>query len=90
MRKYECMYILDPSLEEKDGKIEEIKRWMEEKGSVEEVDVWGTRKLAYPIKKKEEGYYVVVRFTSEPEGVQELREKFRLEPAVLRFMIVRR
>lgn len=90
MREYECMYILDPSVEEKDGKIEEIRKWMEDKGGVDDVDVWGNRKLAYPIKKKEEGYYVVVRFRSTPDGVQELKERLRMEPAILRFLIVRR
>ena len=65
MTNYELMYIIDPTLEQdkKDAAIEAVKEIVTNNGGeVSDVNVWGMKKLAYPIEKKEEGYYVVMEF----------------------------
>ena len=64
MANYEVMFILDPALEDdkKDATVETVKTIIASEGEVGNVDVWGMKKLAYPIQKKAEGYYVVVEF----------------------------
>ena len=64
MTNYEVMFIIDPTLEDavKESTVEAVKGIIAAQGEVGEVDVWGMRKLAYPIMKKTEGYYVVVEF----------------------------
>ena len=58
MRKYEVMVVIDPVLEDakKDETVEAVQAIIAADGEVEKVDVWGMRKLAYPINKKDEGY----------------------------------
>ena len=66
MRKYEVMIIIDPTVEERqvDSLMEKyLKVITDEKGTVDNVDVWGKRRLAYDIQKKSEGIYVVVNAT---------------------------
>ena len=60
MVNYEVMFIIDPALEDekKDAAVERVKSVIASEGEVEKVDVWGLRKLAYPIRKKNEGYYL--------------------------------
>ena len=62
MRNYEVMFVIDPALEDakKDATVESVQSIIAADGEVGKVDVWGMRKLAYPIDKKEEGYYAVV------------------------------
>jgi small subunit ribosomal protein S6 len=69
MNKYELLFIFDPDVDEeaRASFIERIKGIIQEAGEVEAVDEWGTRKLAYEIKKKNEGYYVRVNFKAGPE-----------------------
>jgi small subunit ribosomal protein S6 len=56
---------------------------------VDKVDVWGRRRLAYPIDKKSEGIYAVVDLTSEPDPVRELDRQLNLNEAILRTKILR-
>ncbi|MBN2072028.1 MAG: 30S ribosomal protein S6 [Candidatus Krumholzibacteriota bacterium] len=91
MRAYECVYILDPSLEEmavkeKTTRFDEIVK--SRKGSVETIDIWGKRRLAYPIAKKFEGTYVLMRFHGNNEILEELNRIYRFDDAVLRHLIV--
>ncbi|MBA2478607.1 MAG: 30S ribosomal protein S6 [Actinomycetota bacterium] len=92
MRRYELMVILDPDLEERtiapslDQYLGVIRNGG---GSVEKVDVWGRRRLAYEILKKSEGIYAVVDLTAEPDVVAELDRQLNLSEVVLRTKIVR-
>ena len=63
-------------------------RWTGERGEVEKVDVWGMRKLAYPINKKEEGYYVVVDFKGNPTLPKELDRRLKISDNVIRHIIL--
>ncbi|HVB26448.1 MAG TPA: 30S ribosomal protein S6 [Mycobacteriales bacterium] len=92
MRQYELMVILDPDLEERtiapslDTFLNVIRQGG---GSVEKVDVWGRRRLAYEIGHKVEGIYAVVDLTAEPATVQELDRQLNLNEAVLRTKLIR-
>jgi small subunit ribosomal protein S6 len=91
MRAYECVYIIDPTLEEqaikeKEAKLREIVT--SRKGAVHKVDNWGKRRLAYPINKFYEGTYTVVKFTGSNDILAELNRVFRFDDGILRHMIV--
>ncbi len=94
MRKYEMMVIIDPELKEEEIKnnIEKLKEIInkDEKGKIESIDEWGKRELAYEIKHKREGYYVIYYFESEPEILEDLKKELRLNKSFLRGLIVRR
>jgi small subunit ribosomal protein S6 len=92
MRRYELMVILDPELEERtvapslDTFLNVIRQGG---GTVENVDIWGRRRLAYEISKKSEGIYAVVDLTAEPDVVKELDRQLNLNESVLRTKVLR-
>ena len=90
MRKYEVTFIIDSALEDemKDATVETVQSIIAADGEVEKVDVWGLKKLAYPIDKKEEGYYVVIDFKANPELPKELDRRLRISDNVIRHIIV--
>lgn len=92
MRKYETIFILHPSLDEEAVKanVEKIKGVIEDGGgSIDNVDLWGKRKLAYEIAKVNEGYYTLINFSAEPELPKELDRIFRITDSVIRHIIVK-
>ena len=90
MTNYELMFILDPALEDdkKEAAVEMVKEIIATEGEVGNVDVWGMRKLAYPIQKKNEGYYVVVEFKAQPTLPKELNRRLKIADSVMRHLIV--
>ena len=92
LRHYEVMVILDPSLEERtigpslDAFLSVVKN---DGGSVEKVDIWGRRRLAYEINKNSEGIYAVVDLQAKPTAVQELDRQLNLNESVLRTKVIR-
>ncbi len=93
MREYDIMLILDPEADESvvQAVIDRITGVISRGGGqVAELDRWGKRRLAYQINKLAEGYYLVVRFTAEPEAVAELDRTLTLADDVVRFKVVRR
>ena len=92
MRHYEIMIILDPAQDERtvapslDKYLDVVRK---EKGNVDKVDIWGKRRLAYPIQKKEEGIYVVVDFACESATVLEVDRLLNLNDSVLRTKVLR-
>ncbi len=90
MNKYELMFIIDPALEDakKDEVVETVKGIIAESGEVTNTDVWGLRKLAYPIQKKTEGYYVVMQFNAEPALPKELDRRLRISDHCIRHIIL--
>jgi small subunit ribosomal protein S6 len=92
MRHYELMVILDPELEERtvapslDRFLNVVRKGG---GSIENVNIWGRRKLAYEIKKKSEGIYAVVDMQAEPDLAKELDRQLNLNEAVLRTKLIR-
>ncbi len=92
MRTYELMVILDPTIEERSvgTSMEKIlKQVTADGGSVENIDVWGKRHLAYEIKKNTEGIYVVVNMTTTPTMAQEIDRQLGLNESVLRTKLLR-
>ncbi|SDS88589.1 SSU ribosomal protein S6P [Nocardioides scoriae] len=92
MRTYELMVILDPNLEERtvapslDTYLNVVRN---DGGSVDNVDVWGRRRLAYEIDKNAEGIYAVVSLQAEPATVKELDRQLSLNESVLRTKVLR-
>ncbi|RYP83806.1 30S ribosomal protein S6 [Nocardioides guangzhouensis] len=92
MRAYEVMVILDPNLEERtiepslDKYLNVIRK---DGGSVENVDVWGRRRLAYEVKKNAEGIYAVISLNAEPDTVKEFDRQLTLNESVLRTKVLR-
>lgn len=92
MRRYEVMIILDPDLEERtvapslDTYLNVVRQGG---GSVESVDVWGRRRLAYEINKKNEGIYAVISLDAEPDTVRELDRQLTLNESVVRTKVMR-
>lgn len=92
MRRYEVMVILDPDLEERtvapslDQFLKVIRTGG---GTVEKVDIWGRRRLAFEIRKKAEGIYAVIDLAAEPDSVKELDRQLNLNEAVLRTKVIR-
>jgi len=90
MTNYEVMFIIDPTLEDaaKEATVEMVKEIIAAEGEVANVDVWGMRKLAYPIQKKNEGYYAVIEFKAQPTLPKELDRKLKISDNVMRHLIV--
>ena len=90
MSNYEVMFIIDAALEDdkKEAATEMVKSVIAADGEVGKVDVWGMRKLAYPIQKKNEGYYVVSEFTANPTLPKELDRKLKISDSIIRHIIV--
>lgn len=92
MRHYELMVILDPDLEERTvaPSLEQFLGVVRQAGgSVEKVDVWGRRRLAYEIDRRVEGIYAVIDLTADPDAVHELDRQLNLNEAVLRTKLMR-
>ena len=90
--KYELMYILKPTLgeEETASLVEKFKALVEQHGTIDEMEEMGKRKLAYEIDDMTEGYYVLVKFTSDPAFPAELDRVLRITDGVMRSLITLR
>ena len=92
MRKYETIFILDPDLEEEQvqSAIEKVKGIITQtNGEIQKVEDWGKRKLAYEVKKKSKGHYILIHFLGTPALLSELERNFRVMDAVIKFQSVR-
>ncbi len=92
LNSYETIFIIDAGLEEDKTKalIEKFTALIAANGTVESVDEWGKRKLAYEIADRTEGYYVLVNFKSNSEFPKELDRNYRITDGVLRTIIIRK
>lgn len=90
MRSYELMFIVHPELDESsfNDLVEKVNGWITDAGGqVENVDLWGKRRLAYPIKKQNEGQYVLVKTQLEPAFCSVLEHNLGLQEPVIRFLL---
>lgn len=90
MRKYEAALILLSNLEEevRNAEVEKVKNIITERqGTIEKVNEWGQRRLAYEIDKKREGYYVFINFTAGSDAVDEIDRICKISDNVVRHMI---
>ena len=92
MRAYELMVMLEPELDERTVEPT-LRKYLDvvikDGGTVDELDVWGRRRLAYEIQKKNEAIYAVVSFNATPEQAQELDRQLGLNETVMRTKIIR-
>ncbi|MFT3893919.1 MAG: 30S ribosomal protein S6 [Anaerolineales bacterium] len=90
MRKYELVCIIQPDLDETafKGALERVQGWVTEAGgNVDKVDVWGRRRLAFPIHKQRDGQYVLLNISLEPKSTSDLERNIRYFETVLRHML---
>jgi small subunit ribosomal protein S6 len=92
MREYEVMVIFDPDTEERTVQPtldKHLKVITKGGGTVDNVDIWGRRRLAYEIRKKSEGIYAVINLTAEPADVKELDRQFTINEQIMRTKVIR-
>ena len=92
INNYETIFVIDASLQEEqiNAISEKFQAMIAANGKVESVDVWGKRRLAYPIDYKTEGYYVLGNFASEAEFVAELERVYNITDGLLRTIVIRK
>jgi small subunit ribosomal protein S6 len=90
MSHYETVMVLNTKLGEEatNALVEKFKTLIEQNGTINNVDVWGKRRLAYAIEDETEGYYTLIDFTSNPDFPAELDRIYKITDGVLRSMIV--
>ncbi|MDF3001265.1 MAG: ribosomal protein [Bacillota bacterium] len=90
MNNYEVMFIIEAALDEekKAATVEMVKEIISADGEVGKANIWGNRKLAYPINKKNEGYYTVIEFTGSSELPKELDRRLKISDSVIRHIII--
>lgn len=92
MRSYEIMFIAHPDLDDAslNALLERAKGWVTSGGGlVTQVDLWGRRRLAYPIHKQTEGQYILMQTQMAPTATSEVERNMRLNEQVMRFQVVR-
>ena len=92
MNKYQMLFIIENGIEDeaKEAVITKYTDLIESLGgSVSMVDKWGTRKYAYPINYKDQGYYVLVQFESAPSAIAEIERQMKINENVVRQMITK-
>ena len=92
INKYETIIVVDAALTEDEinATVEKFKALISANGTIENVDVWGKRKLANPIDFKTEGYYVLINFASQAEFIAELDRNYNIADSILRTITVRK
>jgi small subunit ribosomal protein S6 len=93
VRDYELIFIIAPVVEEESiqGVVDNVStRIQADGGEVTKVDVWGRRRLAYPIQKFTEGTYVLVDAQLKPDALSELERNLKLNTSIIRYLLVRK
>lgn len=90
MRNYELLFILDPAMDEaaRNQMIETVKGIINADGEAGDADLWGAKKLAYPINKKKDGFYVLIPFKASAELPKELDRRLKISDNCMRHIIV--
>ena len=93
MNQYEVLYVITPELDEEADKVV-MDKFADiitaNGGEIEKTEVWGKRRLAYPIDYKTEGFYVLVAFNANPELPRELERNMRNDERLMRYMVTRK
>ena len=90
--KYETIFVVDTSIGEEavNSVVEKFKTMIANSCSVESVDEWGKRRLAYPIEDRTEGYYTLVNYTAEPDFIKELDRVYNITDGILRTITIKK
>lgn len=91
MREFELMFIMDGTMPEEEATAvaSTVQSFISSKGTILKADPWGRRRMAYPINKKQDGYYWVIAFECEPGEVDALKQQLRVNENVIRWMVTR-
>ena len=91
LNSYETLFVVDCAIGEEAVKatVEKFTAMIAENGTIENVDEWGKRRLAYPINDQNDGYYVLVNFKSASEFPAELERVFGINEYILRSIVIR-
>lgn len=91
LRQFELMFIVDGTMSEEDAAAvaTTVQTFISSKGTILKADPWGRRRMAYPINKKQDGYYWVIEFECEPGDVDALKYQLRVNENVVRWMVTR-
>ncbi|HET9476529.1 MAG TPA: 30S ribosomal protein S6 [Dehalococcoidia bacterium] len=92
MRDYELVMVVDPEVGDEGlpGTVERVHGFIQERGGeIKNVDQWGRRRLAYPIRRRQEAYYVITHFSLEPQAIRALEGSLDLAEDVLRHLVTR-
>jgi small subunit ribosomal protein S6 len=92
LNKYETIFIVDSELDEESLRavIEKFKDMIGANGQLESIEEWGNRRLSYPVKDKNDGFYVLVNYSAPPEFPRELERVFKITDGILKFLIIRK
>ena len=92
INNYETVFIINPDLDEEktNAVVEKFKSLIESAGTIDSIDVWGKRKLAYEINDKNEGYYVLVNFSAKSDFPAELDRIFKITEDIMRSIIIKK
>lgn len=91
MKFYDLLIVFDVAGKKREKILKEVEAVILEKGGVvEKIEEWGVRRLAYPIKRRQDGFYLILRFTALPERIKVIEDLLRREEEVLRFLATRR
>ena len=92
MNNYETIVIINSNLEEATIKatVEKVTDLIAEHGKVDSTEEWGKKKLAYPIQKQNEGYYVLINFSSNPDFIDELERVYNITDEIIKHIIVKK
>ena len=92
INRYETIFIIDKDKteEETNDIVEKFKTLIASSGTIESVDIWGKKRLAYPINDKNEGFYVMVNFSAAPEFPKELDRIYGITDGIERSLIIRK
>jgi small subunit ribosomal protein S6 len=91
LREFELMFIVDGTMPEEEATAvaTTVQSFISSKGTILKADPWGRRRMAYPINKKQDGYYWVIAFECEPGEVDALKQQLRVNENVIRWMVTR-
>ncbi|MHC1679254.1 MAG: 30S ribosomal protein S6 [Candidatus Cryosericum sp.] len=91
MREFELMFIVDGTMPEEEATAvaTTVQSFISSKGTILKADPWGRRRMAYPIDKKQDGYYWVIAFECEPGEVDALKQQLRVNEDIIRWMVTR-
>ena len=89
---YESIIIINSNLEEAQIKdtVTKVTNLISEHGKIESTEEWGKKKLAYPIQKQSEGYYVLINFSSNPDFIDELERVYNITDEVIKHIVVKK
>lgn len=92
INKYETIFVINPTLSEEDTEalVEKFKSLIGSAGTLENIDVWGKRRLAYEIDDLNEGYYVLIEFSAKPDFLAELERIYGITDGIMRSIVVKK